>query len=168
MGELPVSTLADEMETKGEGQIKALLTIAANPVIALPNARRMDRALANLDFMVSIDFYVTASTRHADVILPPTGPLSTAQYDVAFYNLSVRNVANYSPPVFAMPEDEMDKWEIMYKLAMIFSGQGAGADIGPMDDFIIQMMVAEAAKKDSSPLHGRDTEVLNALSKYSA
>ncbi|MFO7558795.1 MAG: molybdopterin-dependent oxidoreductase [Desulfobacterales bacterium] len=166
MGELPVSTLADEMETKGEGQIRALLTIASNPVIALPNARRMDRALAGLEFMVSIDFYVTASTRHADVILPPTGLLSTAQYDIAFYNLSVRNVTHYSPPVFTMPEDEMDKWEIMYKLALIFGGQGARADIGPMDDFIIQMMVAGATKKETSPLHGRDKEILDALSRY--
>lgn len=166
MGEMPVSTLADEMETKGEGQIRALLTIASNPVIALPNAQRMDRALTGLDFMVSIDFYVTASTRHADVILPPTGPLSTAQYDIAFYNLSVRNIAHYSSPVIEMPEDEMAKWEIMYKLALILSGQGAGADIGPMDDFIIQMMVAEATKKETSPLHGRDMEMLDALSKY--
>jgi anaerobic selenocysteine-containing dehydrogenase len=166
MGELPVSTLADEMETKGEGRIRALLTIASNPVIALPNARRMDRALAGLDFMVSIDFYLTASTRLADVILPPTGPLSTAQYHMIFYNLSVRNMAQYSPPVFAMPDDEMDKWGIIYKLALIFSGQGAGADIGPMDDFIIQSMVAEATKKENSPLHGRDLEMLDALSKY--
>ncbi len=166
LGELPVSTLADEMETEGEGQIRALLTIASNPVITLPNALRMDRALAGLDFMVSIDFYVNASTRHADVILPPTGPLSRAQYDVAFYNLSVRNVAHYSPPVLEKPQDEMDEWEIMYKLALIFSGQGAGADIGPMDDFIIQTMVAGAAKKETSPLHGRDTEILEALSKY--
>jgi len=166
MGELPVLTLADEMETNGDGQIRALLTIASNPVIALPNAQRMDRALAGLDFMVSIDFYVTASTRHADVILPPTGPLSTAQYDIAFYNLSVRNVAHYSTPIFAMPDDEMDKWEIMYKLALIFSGQGAGANIGPLDDFIIQMMVASATKKETSPFHGRDQEMLGALSKY--
>jgi anaerobic selenocysteine-containing dehydrogenase len=166
MGEMPVSTLADEMETKGDGQIRALLTIASNPVISLPNARRMDRALAGLDFMVSTDFYVTASTRHADVILPPTGPLSTAQYDIAFYNLSVRNIARYSSPVMEMPEDEMGKWEILYKLALIFSGQGAQADIGPMDDFIIQMMVAEVTKKETSHLHGRDLEILDGLSKY--
>ncbi len=170
MGELPVAALADEMETDGDGRIRALLTIASNPVIALPNARRVDRALAGLDFMVAIDFYVTASTRHADVILPPTGPLSTAHYDVAFYNLSVRNIAHYSPPVLEMPKEEpeaeMDKWEIMYKLALIFSGQGAGADIKSLDDFIIQMMVAGAAKKETSPFHGQEAQMLDLLSPF--
>jgi anaerobic selenocysteine-containing dehydrogenase len=166
LGELPVCTLVDEMETGGEGQIRALLTIASNPVISLPNALRIDKALSDLEFMVSIDFYVNASTRHADVILPPTGPLSTAWYDVAFYNLSVRNMAHYSPPTLPMPENEMDKWEIMYKLALIFSGQGAGADTGPMDDFIIQMMVDGAAKKETSPLHGRDREILENLARF--
>ncbi|MCG6912193.1 MAG: molybdopterin-dependent oxidoreductase, partial [Deltaproteobacteria bacterium] len=166
MGELPVSTLVDEMETEGDGQIRALLTIASNPAISLPNAGRISRALAALDYMVSIDFYVTASTRHADVILPPTGPLSTSQHHMMFYNLAVRNMVQYAPPVLAMPDDEMDKWQIMYKLALIFSGQGAGADIGPMDDVIIQSMVAKITKDETSLFHGRDAEMLDALSKH--
>jgi anaerobic selenocysteine-containing dehydrogenase len=85
---------------------------------------------------------------------------------VAFYNLSVRNMARYSPPVLEKPEDEMNEWEIMYRLALIFSGQGAGADVGTMDDFVIQTMVAGATKKEASPLHGRDKEILDALSRY--
>jgi len=164
MGELPVSTLADEMETKGDGQIRALLTVASNPAISLPNAGRISKALAALDFMVSIDFYVTASTRHADVILPPTGPLSTSQYHMNFYNLSIRNMTQYSPPVLTMPDGEMEKWEIIFKLALIFSGQGAEADIAPLDDVILQFMVAKVTKDATSPLHGRDAEMLEALS----
>ncbi|MEJ2587555.1 MAG: molybdopterin dinucleotide binding domain-containing protein [Deltaproteobacteria bacterium] len=163
MGELPVCTLCDEMETPGDGRVRALITVASNPVIALPHAERVDRALAGLDFMVAVDFYLNASTRHADVILPPTGPLSTSQYDFAFYNLSVRNIANYSPPVMPKPDDEMDKWEILYRLAMIFAGQGAFADAAQMDDFIIHMMVDGVAKKENSPLFGRQTEILKAM-----
>jgi len=162
MGELPVCTMCDEMETPGQGQIRALITVASNPVIALPNSARVERALAGLDFMVSVDFYLNASTRHAHVILPPTGPLSTAQYDFAFYNLSVRNIANYSPPVIPKPDDEMDKWEILYRLAMIFSGQGATARAAQMDDWIIGMMVDGLAKKDT-PLLGRQAEILEAM-----
>ncbi|MCF8142907.1 MAG: molybdopterin-dependent oxidoreductase [Deltaproteobacteria bacterium] len=163
MGELPVCTLCDEIETEGKGQIRALVTVASNPVIALPNSARVARALADLDFMVSVDFYLNASTRHADVILPPTGPLSTAQYDFAFYNLSVRNIANYSPPVIPKPDDERDKWEILYGLAMIFGGQGASANAAQMDDFIISMMVDGVAKKEESPFFGRQTELLEAM-----
>ena len=163
MGELPVCTLCDEIETPGEGQVRALLTVASNPVIALPNSDRVERALAGLDFMVSVDFYLNASTRHAHVILPPTGPLSTAQYDVAFYNLSVRNIANYSPPVIAKPDDEMDKWEILYRLAMIFSGQGALSGAAQMDDYIISIMVDGLARKEGSPLFGKQREILQAM-----
>ena len=166
MGELPVCTLCDEMETPGEGQVRALITVASNPVIALPNSARVDRALSNLDFMVSVDFYVNASTRHAHVILPPTGPLSTAQYDVAFYNLSVRNIANYSPPVLPRPDDEMDKWEILYRLAMVLSGQGASAGPEQMDDVVISTMVDDLAGRSGSPFSGRRTEILDALKDY--
>jgi anaerobic selenocysteine-containing dehydrogenase len=113
--------------------------------------------------MVSVDFYLNASTRHAHVILPPTGPLSTAQYDFAFYNLSVRNVANYSPPVVPKPDDEMDKWEILYHLAMIFSGQGATASPAQMDDFIISIMVDGLTKKEDSPLFGKQAEILHTM-----
>jgi anaerobic selenocysteine-containing dehydrogenase len=163
MGELPVCTLCDEIETPGEGQVRALLTVASNPVIALPNSDRVERALAGLDFMVSVDFYLNASTRHAHVILPPTGPLSTAQYDLAFYNLSVRNIANYSPPVIPKPDDEMDKWEILYRLAMIFSGQGALSGAAQMDDFIISVMVDGLARNERSPLFGKQREILQAM-----
>ncbi|MDZ7700240.1 MAG: molybdopterin-dependent oxidoreductase [Deltaproteobacteria bacterium] len=163
MGELPVCTLCDEMETPGEGQVRALITVASNPAIALPNSDRVDRALVGLDFMVSVDFYLNASTRHADVILPPTGPLSTSQYDFAFYNLSVRNIANYSPPVIPKSEDEMDKWEILYRLSMIFSGQGAAADASQMDDFIIGTMVEGAAKNEKSPLFNKQADMLQAM-----
>ncbi|MBW1783939.1 MAG: molybdopterin-dependent oxidoreductase [Deltaproteobacteria bacterium] len=163
MGELPVCTLCDEIETPGQGQVRALITVASNPVIALPNSSRVDRALSGLDFMVSVDFYINASTRHADVILPPTGPLSTAQYDVAFYNLSVRNIANYSSPVLPKPDNEMDKWEILYRLAMIFSAQGASADAGQMDDVIIHMMVDGLAKKEGTPYSGKQMQMLHAM-----
>lgn len=166
MGELPVCTLCDEMETPGDGQIRALITVASNPVIALPNTARMEKCLENLDFMVSVDWYVTASTRHANVILPPTGPLSTGQYDFGFYGLSVHNIANYSPPVIPKPENELDKWEILYKLAMIFSGQGAAGDPAAMDEFIISMMVGGACKREGSPLFGKQDEILQALSQY--
>src|SRR5690242_8285387 len=96
-GELPVATLSDEIETPGEGQVRALITIAGNPVVSTPNAGRLDAALGSLDFMVSVDIYINETTRHADVILPSPSPVEKPHYDLALYQFAIRNVANYSP-----------------------------------------------------------------------
>lgn len=111
-GELPAVAMAEEMLTPGEGQIKAMVTIAGNPVISSANASDLDKAFAGLDFYVAFDFYINATTRHADVILPPTGPLEHDHYDIAFFRLAVRNSTRYNPPVFAANDDAMHDWEI--------------------------------------------------------
>ena len=115
-GELPVATLADEIETPGEGQIRAMVTSSGNPVLSTPNGRRLDRALASLDFMVSVDIYVNETTRHAHVILPPTGPLERDHYDAVFHTLAIRNTARFSPAVFPRPEGARHDWEIFSEL----------------------------------------------------
>src|SRR5262249_37867461 len=105
-GELPVAALAEEILTEGDGQIQALGTIAGNPVLSTPNGSRLDRALAGLEFMVAIDIYINETTRHANIILPPTTSLETDHYDIAFHSLAVRNTTKYSPALFA-PEPGM-------------------------------------------------------------
>jgi len=115
-GELPVSTLAEEMETPGEGRIRAFITSAGNPVLSIPNGARLERALPRLDFMVSVDIYLNETTRHADVILPPTSALEHDHYDLAFFAMSVRNVAKYSPAVFEPAPDQRHDWQIMTEL----------------------------------------------------
>ena len=102
-GELPVACLAEEIETPGDGQVRALITIAGNPVVSTPNAGRLGAALDALDFMVSVDIYLNETTRRADVILPAPSHLERAHFDLAFYSFAVRNVANYSPPVLEKP-----------------------------------------------------------------
>jgi anaerobic selenocysteine-containing dehydrogenase len=116
-GEWPVATLADEIETPGEAQVRALVTVAGNPVLSAPNGGRLDRALGGLDFMVSVDFYLNETTRHAHLILPPTFALERDHYDVAFHLLAVRNTAKYSPALFAKPADARHDWEILLELA---------------------------------------------------
>ena len=101
-GEFPVAALADEIVTPGRGQIRALLTVAGNPVLSNPNGRRLDDALAGLDFMASIDFYLNETTRHAHLILPPATSLSDAHYPLLEYAMAVRNVARYARPLFAL------------------------------------------------------------------
>ncbi|MFY8044424.1 MAG: molybdopterin-dependent oxidoreductase, partial [Rhodoferax sp.] len=96
-GELPITCLAEEIETPGQGQIRALITVATNPVLSSPDGPRLSAALEQLDFMVSLDIYLNETTRHADVILPGLSPLEDLHYDVAFPQLSWRNHARYSP-----------------------------------------------------------------------
>ena len=116
-GELPVAALAEEITTPGQGQIRALLTFAGNPVLSTPNGGRLDAALAQLDFMVSVDIYLNETSRHAHLILPPTSPLERSHYDIALSGFAVRNVAKYSPPLFARPADSMHDHEILAEIA---------------------------------------------------
>lgn len=163
-GELPVACLAEEIETPGEGRIRALVTIAGNPVVSTPNAGRLRAALAGLEFMVSVDIYLNETTRHANVILPAPSSLSRGHYDLALYNLAVRNVANYSPPVFPFAPGEIDEWEILLRLAGIVSGQGAGTDPAALDDFLIAQLVHREVAIPGGRIAERDpAEILAAL-----
>jgi len=122
-GELPSAVLAEEMLTPGEGQIKALFTSAGNPVLSTPNGRQLDQALEGLEFMVSVDLYINETTRHADVILPPTSALEHDHYDITFNNFAVRNVTRYNEPVLAKPADALHDWEIFVGLGQAFARQ---------------------------------------------
>ena len=115
-GELPVSAMAEEMDTPGAGQVRGLVTHAGNPVLSTPNGGRLDRAIGGLEYFVAIDFFVNETTRHANLILPPTGPLERDQYDVVFHMLAIRNTAKYSPALFPRPDGTMHDWEILNEL----------------------------------------------------
>jgi anaerobic selenocysteine-containing dehydrogenase len=161
-GELPVSVLAEEIETPGEGQVRALITVAGNPILSTPNSGRLEAAVEGLDLMVAIDIYVNETTRHADVILPAPEPLEKAHYDLAFYQLSARNVANYSPAVFQ--REGPAEWEVFMRLAGVIAGQGPNADVALFDDMVIQTLIQRELGNEASPLAGRDpAELLEAL-----
>ncbi|HKZ03535.1 MAG TPA: molybdopterin-dependent oxidoreductase, partial [Pyrinomonadaceae bacterium] len=115
-GELPVVTLAEEILTEGLGQVKAVVTTAGNPVLSTPNGRELDRALAGLQFMASIDFYINETTRHAHIILPPTSSLERGHYDLAFHLLAVRNTTKFSPALFQPDAEQRHDWEILLEL----------------------------------------------------
>jgi len=136
-GELPITRLAEEIETPGAGQVKALITVASNPVLSTPNGPRIAAALEQLDFMVSVDIYLNETTRHADVILPGLSPLEEGHYDVAFPQLSWRNQARYSPPVFEAPAGHPPEWHTLLRLMAVLTGRGAGADIQAYDDELL-------------------------------
>jgi len=124
-GELPVAALAEEMETSGPGQVKALVTLAGNICLSRPNSGRLLRALENLEYIVSIDIYINETSRHANIILPPACSLEEDHFETIFYALAVRNTVNYSTSVFPKPVDARHDWEILLALiAALNSARG--------------------------------------------
>ena len=157
-GELPVATLADEILTPGPGQVRALVTIAGNPVLSTPHSARLDEALASLEFMVSVDFYRNETTRHADVILPPPAAPARSHYDAAFYGLSVRNIANYSPAL--LPAAGPPEHEILARLTLIARGRGAAADPAQAHQALLRDTAKRVVKARGSRVQGRSADEL--------
>ena len=160
--ELPAATMVDEIRTEGEGQIRLMFTGAGNPVLSTPNGRALDEALEEVDFMISVDLALNETTRHADVILPPTSPLEHDHYDIAFHNLAIRNTARYSPAVFDKPEGAMHDWEIFSELG---ARVAARLNLEPMPTYPPDRMVDAALK--SGP-YGEHTDWQLSIDKLKA
>ena len=166
LGEYPVAVFGEEILTPGENQIRAAITVAGNPVLSTPHSEQLDRALADLEFMVSIDIYLNETTRHADVILPPPSALEKDHYDVGLYVYAVRNIANYSEPVLQKDADSPEEWEILVKMGAILQGLGTDVDPAAMDDQNIFATVTSAVATSSSNISGRNAdEILSMLNK---
>ncbi len=153
LSEFPVAALAEEIETEGEGQVRALLTVAGNPALSTPDSGRLERALESLDFMVSVDIYLNETTRHADVILPTPSPLERPYYSLAFSGAMVRNTARLSPVVFET--DLPREGETLARLALIAGGQGPDASPESVDALLLDGIlggVAEATGRDLDEL----------------
>ncbi|MGB9225150.1 molybdopterin-dependent oxidoreductase [Mycobacterium sp.] len=162
LSEFPAAALAEEIDTAGEGQIKAMITIAGNPVLSAPDGDRLDRALDSVGFMLSIDPYLNETTRHADVILPPPPPGQSPHFDFALNNLAVRNNVRYSPP--ALPLDTRpDEPEILSRIALILYGLGPGGDVALVDDQVIAATLAKETADPDSPVAGRAVDELTAM-----
>ncbi len=164
MGEFPVACLPEEIETPGEGRIRAMITVAGNPVLSAPDGARLGRALGSLDFMVSLDIYLNETTRHADVILPGLSPFEEGHYDTSFPQLSTSNAARYSPPLFPRP-DRPAEWEILLEIASIAGGRAKSAT--QIDDDNIAGTVRAAVAQKGGLIEGRDPdEIMDLLSAY--
>jgi len=164
MGEYPAAALAEEITDAGDDRIRALVTVAGNPVLSTPNSEQLDASLAELDFMVSVDIYLNETTKHADVILPPPSQLQRDHYDLLLLQFAVRNVANYSDAVLPIDDGAPDEWEILAKLGLIAAGLGADADPHAADDVAIAGLVRHGVNDPASPIHGRiEAEILAAL-----
>ncbi|GGZ61911.1 molybdopterin oxidoreductase family protein [Streptomyces bluensis] len=162
-GELPLSALAEEIDTAtDEGTpVRAVIAVAANPVLSAPDGDRLDKALGSLDFMVGVDPYLNETSRHAHVILPPPPPAQAPHFDFAFNTLAVRNQARYSPAAVPLEDGRMPETEILARLVLAATGMH-GADPSAVDAMVIDQTLGKAVKEAHSPVHGRDPRELAA------
>jgi len=158
MGEYPVAALSEEITDAGEQRVRALVTVAGNPVLSTPHSEQLSKAFDQLEFMVSVDMYLNETTRHADVILPPPSQLQREHYDVALYPFAIRNVANFSERVLPLDDGQPDEWEVLLKLALIAQGFGPDADPMAADDATIDGLVRHGVSDPGSPIHGRKAD----------
>ena len=156
LGELPVATLAEEIETPGDGQVRAMITVGGNPALSAPNGPRLGRALAGLDLLVCVDPYLNETTRHADVILPPPRMLQSAHFDFLVQIIMVRNYARYSAPALPLGPDQRQEHDILGRLFLILAGQGAGTGPEAAHEAIVGQVLAGVIAAPGSPLAGAD------------
>ncbi|MFV1989226.1 MAG: molybdopterin-dependent oxidoreductase, partial [Acidimicrobiales bacterium] len=158
-GEFPVATLAESITATAGERIRFLLTVAGNPVLSTPDSHTLDKALSELDLMVSIDPYLNETTRHADVILPPTPPLERSHYDFALNGISLRRVPRWSPPVFA--NSSPPEHDLMARLTQVLGGQSQDPE-----SYHEEMLVSALDRATSDPrsrAHGRDATELRSM-----
>ncbi|MFH9735161.1 molybdopterin oxidoreductase family protein [Streptomyces sp. NPDC017260] len=162
-GELPLSALAEEIDTAtGTGEpVRALLTIAANPVLSAPDGDRLDKALDSLDFTVSVDPYLNETSRHAHVVLPPPPPAQSPHHDFALNTLAVRNQVRYTRPAVPLEPGRMAETEILARLTLAVTGTH-GTDPAAVDATVIEQTLGKAVRDPHSPVHGRDPGELTA------
>lgn len=153
LGELPSASMAEEILA---GHLHGMITVAGNPALSAPDAGRLDRALAGLDVLISVDPYRNETTRHADVVLPVPSPLERAHYDVVFAQLAIRNTVRYTPAV--LPGPVPPEWRTLARLAGILAGAGPAVDPGLVDRQVLATLIGQQVAAEGSPVSGRDPE----------
>ena len=162
-GELPAAALAEELDSPGDGRIRALITIGGNPVLSAPDGDRLSRALEAADLVVCVDPYLNETTRHADVILPPPPPSRSPHFDFLLNNLAVHATARYSPPVLPADDGRPGESEILCRLILGFSGASTDADPAMVDEQVIAATLGKEVIDPHSPVAGRDVAELVAM-----
>ncbi len=167
LGQVPVSCLAEEIATPGEGQIKGLIVIAGNPVISSPGADKLETALPELDFLVAVDLYINETTRHADVIFPALSPLEQPHYDELIWNWAVRSAGNFSPAIFEIEDSVYPEWKILLMLAALCQGADpTEVNVQQLDDLFFAGLVGGLTQMPGFALEGRSPEEIVRMSNF--
>ncbi|HUR75066.1 MAG TPA: molybdopterin-dependent oxidoreductase [Sporichthya sp.] len=163
LGEFPVATLADEILEPGPGQIRALITVAGNPVLSAPTGDRLGPALDDVDFLVCVDPYVNETTRYADVILPPPRVMQSGHFDWLLAGFSVRAVVRYTPPLLELTDSQLSEADILARLTAICAGDDSPEAVAAIGAKLVEGVLAKMVGLPGSPVHGRDPHELAAM-----
>ena len=165
LGQYPVSCLAEEVMTPGDGRIRGLICVAGNPAVSAPTAGRIGEALASLDALVCVDNWLNETTRHAHVIFPGLSPLERPHADDLYWMYALSSCLKWSEPVFAPDADRPAEWEVLLRLAGGVLGTPLPeVDVPAMDDLYTGGLVATMCMQPGTPLSGRDpNQVVGAL-----
>jgi len=151
-GLIPSSTMAEEILTPGEGQVRAMILLMTNSVRSAANSAELERAFSQLEFLVALDFYLNETTRLAHIILPTPSHAEQSGYELPFYLLSVRNATKWSSAAVAPPEGTPHTWEVLANIAARMMGLGE-MPLQAIDDFIFRQF-AQNAVGDDTPWEG--------------
>jgi anaerobic selenocysteine-containing dehydrogenase len=149
-GKIPSSTMAEEMLTPGDGQVRAIILLMINPLRSAANSAQLEAAFAHLDFLVAVDFYINETTRHAHVILPSPSPAEQPHYEFGLYHLAVRNVTKWSWPAVSSPPGSPAAWQVVLHLSAIFMGL-AGRSTREIDDVVFRQLATAAVEHCTWP-----------------
>jgi len=158
LGQMPVVALSEEITTPGDGQLRALVCFAGNPVVSNPDSDRLAAALTKLEFMVCIDIYHTETSRYADVILPGTSPFEDSHYDSFLGAMGYKNTARYSPPIF--PASSPSEWQMGLTLAYLIKQAAVPTPqaLNAFEDDVVAAAVSRHVNDEQGPLFGRDVQ----------
>jgi anaerobic selenocysteine-containing dehydrogenase len=115
--EMPTSQLADEILMPGEGQIKVLFVIAGNPLMAFPDQEKAYAAMQELDLLVCIDPYMSATAEMADYVLAPKLTLEREDVTLLADYWYEKPYSQYSKAVVDTEQDVIEEWEFYWGLA---------------------------------------------------
>ncbi len=114
--EMPTAILSDEILTAGEGQIKALICVGGNPLLAWPNQEKTHRALEELELLVCVDLKLSPTSEMADYILAPKLCLEREDVTLLTDIWHDQPYCQYTQAVVEAEGDEIEEWEVFWAL----------------------------------------------------
>lgn len=115
-GGYSLAELPDEIETPGDGQVRALILNGANPVASGPDGTALERAMEQLDLLVAIDLLQRESHLRADWLIPAAHFLERDEVHVYLHSLGDRPFMQASRAVAPLPQGMIPDWEFLMKL----------------------------------------------------
>ena len=147
-GEMLTTTLAEEILTPGDGQVRALIVSGGNPVVAWPDQELTVAAMKDLELLVVIDHRMSSTAEFADYVIAPTLSLERADIPHLMDRWFRAPYTNYTDAITERAGDVLNEWEVFWELSkrlgypLPLAGGDTPMDERPSDDAIIDLAYA--------------------------